>query len=155
MRARKIATILFMVMAAVVWGKSLYYYQGFSDPAMNVTNYNSGGWQWNFRMSRDMIAYDIYNDYGGGAGPDNTGTVRRWDNGLLEIYGRPNNGALWWNTWYIGDGAKFSPSGAGLGVVNATPEEPFGFTVIRYTNSLDPRAYTFAGGSQKWVYMSV
>jgi|GEM_PF-5851441 len=154
MRARKIATILFMVMAAVVWGKSLYYYQGFSDPAMNVTTYNSGGWQWNFPMSRDMMVWEVQDSFDA-TDRDFPATIRRQNHDMLEIYGRPNKSALAWNNWYIGDGAKFSPSGAGLGVVNATPEEPFGFTVIRYTNSLDPRAYTFAGGSQKWVYMSV
>ncbi|QJR22622.1 hypothetical protein BREVNS_1872 [Brevinematales bacterium NS] len=156
MRERRYRFLVLVMMALITtgWGRSLYYYQDFSNPAMDATTYNAGGWQWNFPMSRDMIAYDIYNDYGGGAGPNNPAMVRRW-NGLLEVYGRPNNGALWWNTWYIGDGAKFNPSGAGLGTINATPEEPFGFTVIRYTNSLDPRAYTSAGGSQKWVYMSV
>ncbi|URA10564.1 FlgD immunoglobulin-like domain containing protein [Thermospira aquatica] len=146
--------IFFLTLVVSMWGRSLYYYQDFSNPAMDATNYNGGGWRWNFRMARDMIAHDIYNDHGGGGGPDNTALVRRGPN-LLEVYGRPNNGALWWNTWYIGDGAKFTPAGAGLGTINATPEEPFGFTVIRYTNSLDQRAYTGAGGSQKWVYMGV
>ncbi|MFN3659920.1 MAG: hypothetical protein ACK4TN_01635, partial [Brevinematales bacterium] len=139
MRERRYSFLfVFLLVVVPVWGKSLYYYQDFSNPAMDATNYNAGGWRWNFPMSRDMIAYDVYNDYGGGAGPNNPATVRRW-NGFLEVYGRPNNGALWWNTWYIGDGAKFSPSGAGLGTINATPEEPFGFMVIRYTNSMDSR----------------
>jgi len=138
MRARKIATILFMVMAAVVWGKSLYYYQGFSDPAMNVTTYNSGGWQWNFPMSRDMMVWEVQDSFDA-TDRDFPATIRRQNHDMLEIYGRPNKSALAWNNWYIGDGAKFSPSGAGLGVINATAEEPFGFMVIRYTNSIDPR----------------
>ncbi|URA11311.1 FlgD immunoglobulin-like domain containing protein [Thermospira aquatica] len=129
--------ILFLALAVSMWGRSLYYYQGFSDPAMDTNSYNSGGWQWNFPMSRDMMVWDVQ-DLFGATDRDFPATVRRY-NGLLEIYGRPNKSSLAWNNWYIGDGAKFSPAGAGLGTINATPEEPFGFTVIRYTNSMDPR----------------
>ncbi|NPV38662.1 MAG: hypothetical protein HPY78_05255 [Brevinematales bacterium] len=139
MRERRYRFLVLVMMALITtgWGRSLYYYQDFSNPAMDATTYNAGGWQWNFPMSRDMMVWEVQ-DIFGATDQDFPATIRRYQ-GLLEIYGRPNKSALAWNTWYIGDGAKFSPSGAGLGTINATPEEPFGFTVIRYTNSMDPR----------------
>lgn len=127
-----IATVVMLPMVA--GAKSLYYY----EPFTNVTAASNNGWSWDFRMSRDMMVEEVWgtgNTYPSAPGAVDINFER------LEIYGRPNDNDLSWNNWYIGDGAKWSPADCaalGSNSITATAERPFGYTIIRYTNSVDP-----------------
>jgi len=119
----------------------MYYYEPFPDSPTAVAH----GWVFNFRMSRDMIVYDLFQDWGGDGQSafdrNHPGTVNV-NAGVLNIYGKPNNSALTWNNWYLGDGAKWDPKlcpDMGSQKVTASAEQPFGYVIIRYTNSIDPR----------------
>ena len=147
--ASLILTVSMIVLTAVTgFGKSMYYFENFSSSTVATNN----GWNFNFRMSRDMIIYDLYNDWGSALLPydnDHPGTVRI-SNNVLMMYGHPNNIALGWNNWYVGDGAKWDPKNCtvlGNPTITATPEEPFGYIIIRYQTSIDARGdYGEAGG---------
>ncbi|MEJ5284369.1 MAG: carboxypeptidase-like regulatory domain-containing protein, partial [Brevinematales bacterium] len=126
------------ILPMVMWGRSLYYYEDFSS-AQSVVE--SRGWIFNFPMSRDMIIYDIYNDWGSAAADDiNYPKTNYLDTGRLKIMGQPNNIALFWNNWFSGNGVKFDPKlNSSFGQINTSEEEPFGYTIIRYTTSIDAR----------------
>ncbi|NPU99930.1 MAG: hypothetical protein HPY53_00985 [Brevinematales bacterium] len=137
-----ILAISMVVLTSVTgFGKSMYYFENFSSSPTAIAN----GWDFNFRMSRDMIVFDLFQDSpldGVSAWDRNhPGTVNVSGN-MLNIYGKPNNSALSWNNWYLGDGAKWDPKNcAALGspTINASLEEPFGYVIIRYTTSIDAR----------------
>ncbi len=130
--------IIFLILPLMVYGKSIYYYEPFSDSQATI---EGRGWTFNFPMSRDMIIYDVYNDWGGAFADDNNYPKTNYVNGgLLKIMGTPNNIALFWNNWFCGSGVKFDPkSNSSIGKVDTSEEEPFGYTVVRYTTSLDAR----------------
>ncbi len=102
-------------------------------------------------MSRDIIAVDTYGGY------DNNwpGGVT-FNNNQIYIYGRANNGDIMWNNWFVGDGIKFDPkSNSTLGTILVTEEEPFGYTVIRYTTSIDSRFDNGYTGSYQNGYIGI
>ncbi|MEM0173057.1 MAG: hypothetical protein QXI16_00960, partial [Sulfolobaceae archaeon] len=124
------------ILPLMMWGKSLYYYEDFSS-AQSVVE--SRGWVFNFPMSRDMIIYDWYNSNGWATTAEiNYPGTNYVGNGRLWIMGQPNNISGVHNTIFCGDGVAFYPSSnTSLGEINATEEEPFGYTIIRYTTSID------------------
>lgn len=139
-----LTAVLLLGLPTILSAASTYYYQDFSGTP------TSDGWSGNFHMSRDMIVNEMFGD-GGLSGtqtdPDHPGTVD-YSTGALEIYGRPNNASLFWNNWYVGDGAKWTPGDSSLAsTMSASAEEPFGFTVIRYTTSIDPAGNSRESGT--------
>lgn len=140
-----------MLAPAGLQAKSYYYLENFPNDLSAQTN----GWSYNFRMSRDMMVYDLYNDGATGVYNNHTGTVSA-STGRLEIYGRPNNEALSWNNWYVGDGAKWDPAGCNsIGTsLTASAEEPFGYTLIRYVTSIDSSCEGQTSTSEMKSYIS-
>ncbi|MGC8764431.1 MAG: FlgD immunoglobulin-like domain containing protein [Brevinematia bacterium] len=134
----KFLGIALIFIPQIFFSKSIYYYEPFSDSQATL---EGRGWIFNFPMSRDMIIYDVYNDWGGAAPDDNNYPKTNYVNGgRLKIMGTPNNIALFWNNWFCGSGVKFDPkSNSSIGQINVSEEEPFGYTIIRYTTSLDAR----------------
>jgi len=134
----KFFEIMLIFLPLLSFGKSIYYYEPFSDPQSTI---EGRGWEFNFPMSRDMIIYDVFNDWNGTNQYDNNYPKTNYVNsGRLKIMGQPNNIALFWNTWYCGGGVKFDPkSNSSIGRIDASEEEPFGYTIVRYTTSLDAR----------------
>ena len=135
---------ILMLITAVSFGNSYYYFENFdnmpSGASWIITNNKSvstNGWTWNFKLSRDLIAHDIY-QRGGQASDNFYGGVKFTNVSLTDkrllIFGRPNNDDLLWNCWYLGDGIKFDPKANSqiTQSITATPENPFGYTIIRY-----------------------
>ncbi len=148
---RFILVFLALIICSSGFSLSYYYYEDFEamPTAANGASYSNNGiystngWSWNYRLGRDVIAYDVWHSstavtptpwYGGVEITNNGGNKR------LFIYGRPNNEDLFWNNWCIGDGIKFDPKSnqqLGNSSIIATPENPFGYTIVRYTTSID------------------
>jgi len=141
-----ISAVILLAVTAGGFAKSMYYLETFPDSGTAVAH----GWVFNFRMSRDMIVHDVYHDWGGDGitlDKNHPGTVNV-TGGALNIYGAANNVALGWNNWYLGDGAKWDPKlcpDLQNVAVDASAEDPFGYVIIRYTTSIDPRG---DGGEQ-------
>ena len=131
-----------LVLGGAILGhaKSYYYHEDFTN--WNLTN---NGWNFDFHMGRDILVQESYGN-GGNRGyldpnyPAKAVITNFGGQTRMAILGRPNQGQVLWNNWYLGDGAKFDPtknSQLGNSVMKASPEEPFGFTIIRYQTSVD------------------
>ncbi len=135
-KINRILVIILVIFPIISFARSIYYYEDFG---VNQSTLESRGWTFNFPMSRDMIIYDWYNSNGWATTAEiNFPGTNYVSGGRLWLRGQPNNISGVHNTIFCGDGVVFYPqSNSSIGQVNATEEEPFGYTIIRYTTSID------------------
>jgi hypothetical protein len=132
----KFFEIMLIFLPLLSFGKSIYYYEPFSDPQSTI---EGRGWEFNFPMSRSMIIYDWYNSNGWATTAESNFPATNFvSSGKLWIKGQPNNISGVHNSIFCGDGVKFDPkSNSSIGRIDASEEEPFGYTIVRYTTSID------------------
>lgn len=118
------------------------YYQNFSTTLTALTN---DGWKIYTLRGRSGIFYTTTNNNPGYDDGQNwqsahtVGTNLGVSNNSLIIYGRGNNGQLTLNNYWAGNSWKFIPaSNSSISkTIVATPEEPFGFTVVHGMSRVD------------------
>ncbi len=153
---RSFKMLLFLVLALVfsinIAQATKYSYQYVENFGSGFTAITNNGWIPNtfrgksgiFRMATNNLNWD--NDpnsppWNGGGTPSRqtVGTANGVSDSSLIIYGRGNNANLIYNNYWTGNGIKFAPyrnSQIGTNIV-ATPENPFGFTVVRRMGRID------------------
>ncbi|MFN4245107.1 MAG: FlgD immunoglobulin-like domain containing protein [Brevinematia bacterium] len=127
---------------------SYEYVEQFNTTMATLTN---NGWKIYTFRGRSAIFYGATNNVNGNNDPSSypwnaggtpsaftVGNISVGNNSLI-IYGRGNNANLVYNNYWTGNSIKFIPaSNTSIArVINATPENPFGFTVVHRMSRID------------------
>ncbi|MCX8096557.1 MAG: hypothetical protein N3D81_03570, partial [Spirochaetes bacterium] len=138
-----------LVYVESIEAQSYSYYENFSG---NLTSLTNNGWRIYTFRGRSGIFYIATNNANSnndpGSAPWNAGgtpsaftvgTASGVSDSSLIVYGRGNNANLALNNYWAGNSIKFIPaSNSQIGsVIVATPETPFGFTVVHRMSRVD------------------
>ncbi|MEN2998503.1 MAG: FlgD immunoglobulin-like domain containing protein [Brevinematia bacterium] len=122
--------------------QSYSYYENFSGTLTSLTN---NGWRVHTVRGRSGIFpmttnnHQNYDDYQNWYSAFTVGTASGVSDSSLIVYGRANNCQLTLNNYWAGNSIKFIPaSNSQIGrTIVATPETPFGFTVVHRMSRVD------------------
>lgn len=140
--------VLFVIFVLGFYGLSfvnVYSYQYYEPFNSGLTGLTNNGWKIHTLRGRSGIFYNTTNanpGYDDGANwysAFTVGTANGVSDNSLIIYGRANNGQLTLNNYWAGNSIKFIPASNSQisKVIIATPEEPFGFTVVHRMSRVD------------------